>query len=148
MQGLVLQRLPRPAADGTVCGPGAAQHSLTTGLARHGAEIPDPALPGVRAQAGALLVPLEEAITARSLARSGAALAGSRPAIRAVSVRSALCNAARTIRFIRPTTGRSIRSIRQRTSSSSRARSGRSASHTKVGPLSVYCPWRAVCPVG
>jgi transposase len=45
---------------------GRSLHSLTAGLARHGAEISDATLTGVLAQAGALLVPLEEAITARS----------------------------------------------------------------------------------
>jgi transposase len=47
---------------------GRSLHSLTAGLARHGADISDATLAGVLAQAGKLLVPLEEAITARSRA--------------------------------------------------------------------------------
>ena len=45
---------------------GRSQNSLVTGLARHGAEISPATLTGTCAQAGALLVPLAEAITARS----------------------------------------------------------------------------------
>ncbi|HEX8008782.1 MAG TPA: IS66 family transposase [Trebonia sp.] len=45
---------------------GRSQNSLVTGLARQGAEISAATLAGVCAQAGALLVPLEDAITARS----------------------------------------------------------------------------------
>ena len=45
---------------------GRSQNSLVTGLARHGAQISPATLTGVCAQAGALLVPLEEAVTARS----------------------------------------------------------------------------------
>jgi transposase len=45
---------------------GRSMNSLVTGLARHGAEIAPGTLAGACAQAGALLVPLEEAITARS----------------------------------------------------------------------------------
>jgi transposase len=45
---------------------GRSMNSLVTGLARHGAEISPATLAGVCAQAGALLVPLEEAVTARS----------------------------------------------------------------------------------
>ena len=47
---------------------GRSQNSLVTGLARHGAEVSAATLAGTCAQAGALLVPLEEAITARSRA--------------------------------------------------------------------------------
>jgi transposase len=45
---------------------GRSQNSLVTGLARHGAQISPATVAGACAQAGALLVPLEEAITARS----------------------------------------------------------------------------------
>ena len=45
---------------------GRSQNSLVTGLARHGAEISPATLTGACAQAGALLAPLEDAITARS----------------------------------------------------------------------------------
>ena len=45
---------------------GRSQNSLVAGLARHGAEISPATLAGACAQAGALLVPLEDAITARS----------------------------------------------------------------------------------
>jgi transposase len=45
---------------------GRSQNSLVAGLARHGAEISAATLAGTCAAAGALLVPLEEAITARS----------------------------------------------------------------------------------
>ena len=45
---------------------GRSMNSLVTGLARHGAEIAPGTLAGACAQAGALLVPLEDAITARS----------------------------------------------------------------------------------
>ena len=45
---------------------GRSMSSLVTGLARQGAEISPGTLAGACAQAGALLVPLEEAITARS----------------------------------------------------------------------------------
>jgi len=45
---------------------GRSMNSLVTGLARQGAEISPGTLAGACAQAGALLVPLEEAITARS----------------------------------------------------------------------------------
>jgi transposase len=45
---------------------GRSMNSLVTGLARHGAEIAAGTLAGACAQAGALLVPLEDAITARS----------------------------------------------------------------------------------
>lgn len=45
---------------------GRSQHSLVAGLARHGAEVSAATLTGTCAAAGALLVPLEEAITARS----------------------------------------------------------------------------------
>ena len=45
---------------------GRSMNSLVTGLARQGAEISPGTLAGTCAQAGALLVPLEEAITARS----------------------------------------------------------------------------------
>lgn len=45
---------------------GRSQNSLVTGLARHGAQISAATLTGACAQAGALLAPLEEAITARS----------------------------------------------------------------------------------
>jgi transposase len=45
---------------------GRSMNSLVTGLARQGAEIAPGTLAGACAQAGALLVPLEEAITARS----------------------------------------------------------------------------------
>jgi transposase len=47
---------------------GRSQNSLVTGLARHGAEVSPATVAGGCAQAGALLVPLEEAITARSRA--------------------------------------------------------------------------------
>ena len=47
---------------------GRSQNSLVTGLARHGAEVSPATLTGACAQAGALLAPLEEAITARSRA--------------------------------------------------------------------------------
>ena len=47
---------------------GRSQNSLVTGLARHGAEVSPATLAGACAQAGALLAPLEEAITARSRA--------------------------------------------------------------------------------
>jgi transposase len=45
---------------------GRSLHSLTAGLARHGADISDATLTGVLAQAGTLLAPLEESIIARS----------------------------------------------------------------------------------
>ena len=45
---------------------GRSQNSLVTGLARQGAEISPATLAGTCAQAGALLVPLADAITARS----------------------------------------------------------------------------------
>lgn len=45
---------------------GRSMNSLVTGLARHGAEVSAATLAGACAQAGALLVPLAEAITARS----------------------------------------------------------------------------------
>jgi transposase len=45
---------------------GRSQNSLVTGLARHGAGISPATLTGTCAAAGALLVPLEDAITARS----------------------------------------------------------------------------------
>ena len=45
---------------------GRSMNSLVTGLARQGAEIAPGTLAGACAQAGALLVPLEDAITARS----------------------------------------------------------------------------------
>jgi transposase len=45
---------------------GRSQNSLVTGLARQGAQISPATLAGTCAQAGALLVPLEEAITERS----------------------------------------------------------------------------------
>ena len=45
---------------------GRSQNSLVTGLARHGADVSPATLAGTCAQAGALLAPLEEAITARS----------------------------------------------------------------------------------
>jgi transposase len=45
---------------------GRSQNSLVAGLARHGAEVSAATLAGTCAAAGALLVPLEEAITARS----------------------------------------------------------------------------------
>ncbi len=45
---------------------GRSQNSLITGLARHGAGISPATLAGTCAAAGALLAPLEEAITARS----------------------------------------------------------------------------------
>jgi transposase len=45
---------------------GRSMNSLVTGLARQGAEVSPATLAGTCAQAGALLVPLEEAITARS----------------------------------------------------------------------------------
>ena len=47
---------------------GRSMNSLATGLARQGAEIAPGTLAGACAQAGALLVPLEDAITARSRA--------------------------------------------------------------------------------
>ena len=43
-----------------------SMNSLVTGLARHGADVSPATLAGACAQAGALLVPLAEAITARS----------------------------------------------------------------------------------
>ena len=45
---------------------GRSMNSLVTGLGRQGAEVSPGTLAGACAQAGALLVPLEEAITARS----------------------------------------------------------------------------------
>jgi len=45
---------------------GRSMNSLVTGLARQGADVSPGTLAGACAQAGALLVPLEEAITARS----------------------------------------------------------------------------------
>ena len=45
---------------------GRSQNSLVTGLARHGAEISPATLTGTCAQAGTLLAPLADAITARS----------------------------------------------------------------------------------
>jgi transposase len=45
---------------------GRSQNSLVAGLARHGAQISSATLTGTCAQAGVLLAPLEEAITARS----------------------------------------------------------------------------------
>jgi len=45
---------------------GRSLHSLLAGLARHGAEISAATVTGALTQAGQLLVPLEEAITARS----------------------------------------------------------------------------------
>jgi transposase len=45
---------------------GRSQNSLVTGLARHGAQVSPATLTGTCAQAGALLAPLEDAITARS----------------------------------------------------------------------------------
>ncbi len=45
---------------------GRSMNSLVTGLARHGAEVSPATLAGACAQAGALLVPLAEAITTRS----------------------------------------------------------------------------------
>jgi transposase len=45
---------------------GRSMSSLVTGLARHGADVAPGTLAGACAQAGALLVPLEDAITARS----------------------------------------------------------------------------------
>ena len=45
---------------------GRSLHSLIAGLARHGAEISAATVTGACAQAGTLLVPLEEAISARS----------------------------------------------------------------------------------
>lgn len=45
---------------------GRSMNSLVTGLARHGADVSPATLAGACAQAGALLVPLAEAITARS----------------------------------------------------------------------------------
>ena len=45
---------------------GRSQNSLVTGLARHGADLSPATLTGTCAAAGALLAPLEEAITARS----------------------------------------------------------------------------------
>jgi transposase len=47
---------------------GRSQNSLIAGLARHGAEVSPATLAGTCAAAGALLAPLEEAITARSRA--------------------------------------------------------------------------------
>ena len=47
---------------------GRSQNSLVAGLARHGAQISAATLTGACAQAGALLAPLEDAITARSRA--------------------------------------------------------------------------------
>jgi transposase len=49
---------------------GRSQNSLVAGLARHGAEVSPATLAGTCAAAGALLVPLEEAIAARSRASS------------------------------------------------------------------------------
>jgi transposase len=45
---------------------GRSLHSLTAGLARHGADISDATLTGVLAQTGTLLAPVQEAIIARS----------------------------------------------------------------------------------
>jgi transposase len=45
---------------------GRSQNSLVTGLARHGADVSPATLTGTCAAAGALLAPLEDAITARS----------------------------------------------------------------------------------
>jgi transposase len=45
---------------------GRSQNSLVTGLARHGADLSPATLTGTCAAAGALLAPLEDAITARS----------------------------------------------------------------------------------
>ena len=45
---------------------GRSQNSLITGLARHGAQISPATLAGACAQAGALLAPLQDAITVRS----------------------------------------------------------------------------------
>jgi hypothetical protein len=45
---------------------GRSMNSLVTGLARHGADVAPGTLAGACAQAGALLAPLEDAITARS----------------------------------------------------------------------------------
>lgn len=45
---------------------GRSQNSLVTSLARHGADISPGTLVGACAQAGALLAPLEDAVTARS----------------------------------------------------------------------------------
>jgi len=45
---------------------GRSQNSLVTGLARHGAKVSPATLTGACAAAGALLAPLEQAITARS----------------------------------------------------------------------------------
>jgi transposase len=45
---------------------GRSMNSLATGLARHGADVAPGTLAGACAQAGALLAPLEDAITARS----------------------------------------------------------------------------------
>jgi transposase len=45
---------------------GRSMNSLVTGLARHGADVAPGTLAGTCAQAGALLAPLEDAITARS----------------------------------------------------------------------------------
>ena len=45
---------------------GRSQHSVTAGLARDGAQLPDATLCGTVKAAGALLAPLEAAITARS----------------------------------------------------------------------------------
>ena len=45
---------------------GRTQNSLVTGLARHGADLSPATLTGTCAAAGALLAPLEDAITARS----------------------------------------------------------------------------------
>jgi transposase len=47
---------------------GRSLHSLTAGLARHGADISDATLAGVLAQAGKLLAPVQEAVIARSRA--------------------------------------------------------------------------------
>ena len=47
---------------------GRSQNSLVAGLARHGAQISAATLTGACARAGALLAPLEDAITARSRA--------------------------------------------------------------------------------
>ena len=64
---------------------GRSMNSLVTGLARQGADVAPGTLAGACAQAGALLVPLEEAITARSrgswhLHADETTLAGLRPA--------------------------------------------------------------------
>jgi transposase len=66
---------------------GRSMNSLVTGLARHGADVAPGTLAGACAQAGALLAPLEDAITARSRRSRAAArrrddLAGPRAARR------------------------------------------------------------------